>query len=198
MPPILLASASTIRATLLRNAGLSFTTQIARVDEESLRAAMTAEGASPRDQADALADLKAARVAGRNPDAVVIGCDQILDLDGGVHGKPDTVDAARAQLQALRGRTHKLHTAIVLYEAGRPVWRHVEEVRLTMRAFTDAYLEEYLQRNAPAIFGSAGAYQLEGEGVRLFSEVRGDYFSVLGLPVLPLLNYLGQRGMIAA
>lgn len=198
MTQIILASASAIRAALLGNAGLRLTTAVARVDEESLRQAMTAEGASPRDQADALAELKAARIAGRNPEAVVIGCDQVLDLDGQVLGKPETIDAARAQLTRLRGRSHKLHSAVVLYEGNRPVWRHVEEVRLTMRAFSDDYLDDYLQRNGAGLLDSVGGYKLEEEGVRLFSEVRGDYFTVLGLPLLPLLNYLAQRGMIAA
>lgn len=197
MTDLILASASKIRADLLRNAGVEVRCLPARIDEEAVRAALDAEGAHPRDQADALAEMKAQKVAARNPDAVVIGCDQVLDFRGRVLGKPVDIDAARAQLETLRGQGHKLLSAVVLYEKGRPVWRHVGEVRLTMRDFSDEYVDAYLARNGAAILDSVGGYQLESEGVRLFSVIVGDYFTVLGLPLLPLLNYLGQRGMIA-
>lgn len=198
MTRLILASQSKIRAELLKNSGLDVESLAARVDEEALRAALEAEGASPRDQADALAEMKAEKIARRHPEAWVIGCDQVLDFKGRVFGKPTDIDAARAQLLALRGQAHKLLSAVVLYESGRPVWRHVGEVRLTMRDFSSAYLEDYLARHGASLLDSVGGYKLEAEGVRLFSEVQGDYFTVLGLPLVALLGYLSQRGMIPA
>lgn len=198
MPRLILASQSEIRARLLASAGVTVEALPARIDEDGIRAALQAEGATPRDIADALAEMKARKLSEKNPDAVVIGCDQVLDFRKEAWGKPETPDAARAQLQALRGQTHRLLSAVVLYERAEPVWRHVGEVRLTMRAFSDAYLDDYLTRNWDSARHSVGAYKLEEEGARLFSAVDGDYFTVLGLPLLPLLGYLGQRGWIAA
>ena len=196
--PLILASASPIRAELLRRAGVAVEALPARVDEAAIRAALEAEGVRPRDLADTLAEMKARKIADRHPARWVLGCDQVLDLGGVVFAKPDTPDAARAQLQALRGKSHKLLSAAVLYEAGLPVWRHVGEVRLTMRVFSDAYLDDYIARLWPGIGESVGAYKLEGEGVRLFDRIEGDYFNILGLQLIELLRYLGQRGVIAA
>lgn len=198
MPRLILASQSEIRARLLANAGVVVEALPARIDEDGIRAALEADGATPRDIADALAEMKARKLAEKHPDAVVIGCDQVLDFRKTVWGKPETPDAARAQLQALRGQTHRLLSAVVLYEGPEPVWRHVGEVRLTMRDFSDAFLDDYLARNWDSARHSVGAYKLEEEGVRLFSSVEGDYFTVLGLPLLPLLAYLGLRGWIPA
>lgn len=198
MTELILASASAIRAELLARAGVEVALHPARIDEEAIRTALEAEGATPRDQADALAEMKARKVAGRLPSAVVIGCDQVLDFKGQVFAKPGDLQAARGQLQMLRGQTHKLLSAVVVYEGEKPVWRHVGEVRLTMREFSDDYLEAYLSRNGTSVLDSVGGYKLEEEGVRLFSAVQGDYFTVLGLPLVALLGYLAQRGMIAA
>lgn len=196
MPKLVLASASTIRQQLLLNAGLQTEAHPARVDEDSIRLALQSEGATPRDVADTLAEMKARKLAERHRDAVVIGCDQVLVFDGAVWGKPGTRDAARAQLQRLRGQTHRLVSAVVLYHEDRPVWRHIAEAQLTMRSFSDTFLDDYIARNWDEIRHSVGGYQLEREGARLFSNVVGDHFTILGLPLLPLLNYLAQRGFI--
>jgi septum formation protein len=195
--PLLLASASEIRLLLLRNAGLEVTALPARVDEETIRQGLEAEGATPHDIADALAEVKARKLADKNPSALVLGCDQVLAFKGRTFGKPESPDATRAQLHDLRGQTHQLLSAVVLYDQAKPIWRHVGQARLTMHAVSDAYIDAYLARNWASVQHSVGGYKLEEEGVRLFSAVEGDYFTILGLPLLPLLGYLGQRGFIA-
>ncbi|KAA9006824.1 Maf family protein [Histidinibacterium aquaticum] len=195
---IILASGSDIRATLLRNAGLSFTVDPARIDESAIRAGLEAEEAPPRDIADTLAEIKASRVAAKHPEALVIGCDQILEHRGTCLAKPATPDEALAQLRALSGDRHTLLSAAVIVEEGRPVWRHVGQVHLTMRQLSDDYLQDYVARNWESIRHSVGAYKLEEEGVRLFTQIHGDYFTVLGLPLLDLLSYLVLRGTVPA
>lgn len=195
---LILASASTIRLHLLEAAGLAVTAFPARIDEDSIRAALEADAGSPRDIADVLAEMKAGKLADKNPTALVLGCDQVLDFGGRVWGKPETPDAARTQLRMLRGKTHRLLSAVVLYDAQQPVWRHIGEARLTMRDFSDTFLDEYLDRNWESIRSAVGCYKLEEEGVRLFSAIEGDYFTILGLPLLPLLEYLGQREFITS
>ena len=196
--PLILASASKIRLQLLQNAGIQVDARPARIDEESIRTALQAENASPRDIADALADMKARKVAEKEPGALVLGCDQVLDLDGAVWGKPASCEEARQQLKTLRAKTHRLHSALVVYDQARPVWRHIGTATLTMREFSDAWLDGYLSRSWPAIGDSLGGYQIESEGLQLFSVIDGDTFTILGLPMLPLLTWLGIRGFIAA
>ena len=195
--PLILASSSETRLRLLRAAGLDVTSQNPRVDEVAIRSSLEADLASPRDIADALAEMKARKIADRNADALVLGCDQVLEFQGKVWGKPESPEQALGQLMALRGQAHKLLSAVVLYDLGEPVWRFVGEVRLTMRPVTDDWLTAYVSRNWASIRHSVGGYKLEEEGIRLFSAIEGDYFTILGLPLLPLLGYLGERGFIA-
>jgi len=196
MPQIVLASGSSIRKTLLANAGVPFTARPARIDEAAIKAALLAEEATPRDIADALAEFKARKIAEKMPDALVIGTDQVLEFRGSVLSKPENRQEATHQLRMLRGKQHQLLSAVVLYEDTAPVWRTVGTVRLLMRDFSDAYLEAYLDRTWPGIADSVGGYKLEEEGVRLFSRIEGDYFTVLGLPLLDLLGVLTRKGVI--
>lgn len=194
MSPLILASTSRTRRHLLENAGLSIEVVPPRVDETMIRDGMLAERYAPREIADALAAAKATRVSTRRPGDMVLGCDQVLDLAGDLLSKPETVDDARAQLLAMRGCRHDLLSAAVLCQDGTPIWRHIGMARLTVRPFSDAWLDDYLARNWPDISGSVGAYRLESEGVRLFSRIEGDYFTILGLPLLDLLTFLTKRG----
>ncbi|WP_299890592.1 nucleoside triphosphate pyrophosphatase [uncultured Ruegeria sp.] len=194
--PIILASGSSIRTQLLENAGVPHTVQIARVDEDTMKRALLAEDAPPRDVADALAEMKARRISDKNPGPMVLGCDQVLDFEGRLLSKPDTREEALAQLKMMRGKRHMLLSAAVIYQDGEPVWRHVGQVRLRMRASSDAYLNDYVARNWDSIRHAVGAYKLEEEGVRLFATIDGDYFNVLGMPLLELLNFLAVKGVI--
>jgi septum formation protein len=194
---IILASGSAIRSQMLRQAAVPHEVQVARVDEEMIKSSLIAEGAPPRDIADALAELKASKVSDKNPGALVIGCDQVLDHKGALLNKPETPQDALAQLKSLRGDRHTLLSAAVIYENSKPLWRHIGQVRLRMRDVSDAYLEDYVHRNWESIRHAVGAYKLEEEGVRLFSHIEGDYFNVLGMPLLEILNYLARRGDIA-
>ena len=194
MGRLILASASPIRAALLRNAGLEIEQIPARIDEEMLRQALQAEEASPREIADALAEHKALQVAGRHGEGLVLGCDQVLDLDGRVLAKPADIREARQRLLLLRGRTHLLHSAAVLYADGAPIWRHVSRAALTMRAFSDSFLGDYLAAAGEDATQTVGGYAVESLGIRLFERIDGDYFGILGLPLLELLNFLSGRG----
>jgi septum formation protein len=193
---LILASASPIRLKLLQQSGLEVTAKAARIDEESLRQSLQADAASPLDIADALAEMKARKISEKHPESLVLGCDQVLAFQSRIYGKPATLEEASVQLITLRGQTHTLISALVLYDGGQPIWRFADSASLTMRSFTDRYLEAYLTRNWESLRSSVGGYKLEEEGIRLFSAVVGDYFTILGLPLLPLLSYLSTRGFI--
>ena len=193
---IILASGSSIRADLLRQVRLDFEVQVPRVDEEAIKAALLAEEASPRDIADTLAEMKARKIADKSPEAYVIGCDQVLDAGGRMLSKPETPEAAKEQLRGLAGQRHMLLSAAVIYFGGEPVWRHVGVVRLQMRPLSDAFIAEYVARNWDSVRHAVGAYKLEEEGALLFSNIEGDYFNVLGMPLIEMMNYLVLRGVI--
>ncbi len=195
---ILLASTSPTRKALLESAGVPFRAAAPGVDEDALKAGLLAEGLGPREVADALAEAKAVKLSVREPAALVVGSDQTLDLDGALLSKPHSVAHARAQLMALRGRTHRLHAAVVAARSGQPVWRHVETVSLTVRAFSEAWLDTYLHTEGEAATASVGAYRIEGRGVGLFDRVEGDWHAVLGLPLIPLMAWLRAAGELAA
>ncbi|MEL6922207.1 MAG: Maf family protein [Pseudomonadota bacterium] len=193
---LVLTSGSQIRAQLMRNAGLAFDVVVPRIDEDTIKASLLAENALPRDIADTLAEMKARKVSDKHPGAMTIGCDQVLAFDGRILSKPETQDAALRDLSLMRGQRHELLSAAVIYENGKPIWRHVGHVRLRMRQVSDTYLSAYVSRNWDDIRHSVGAYQLEAEGVRLFHSIDGDYFHVLGMPLLELLAFLTLRGVI--
>ncbi len=195
MTPVVLASVSASRRALLTNAGVTFEARAPGVDEDAAKASLLAENASPREVADALAELKAIRVS-RRTGGLVIGADQTLDLAGGLVDKAASLDEARDRLKALRGRSHKLHAAVVVARDGEAIWREVDTATLWMRDISDAFLERYLEANKARILSSVGCYQLESEGVQLFERIEGDYFTILGLPMLGLLDLLRRHGAL--
>ena len=197
-PELVLASASPTRARLLEAAGVKLTIEPADLDEAALKTSFKAAGRDAGDCALALAEAKAQRIASRMPGAMVLGADQLLVCDGAWFDKPADRAAARLQLQALRGKRHVLPTAAVLIRNGAAIWQALEEPALTMRPFSDAFLDDYLAAAGDAALGSVGGYQLEGRGAQLMSAIEGDHFAILGLPLLPLLEVLRDNGVLAA
>lgn len=190
-PVLTLASASQTRSKLLTQAGITHEKQVARIDEDAIRDSLIAEGAGPRDIADALAEFKARKVHAMG---LTLGCDQILALKGRIFSKARDRDAAVEHLSQLSGQTHHLYAAAVIYDDGKPVWRHVGVARMTMHTLREDEIINYLDHAWPDVAGSVGAYQAEALGARLFSRIEGDWFSVLGLPLLELCSYLRLRG----
>ncbi len=195
-PDLILASRSPIRRQLLEGAGIAVTCRAADIDEAGLRAALEEEGASPRDIADALAEHKARKISARAPEAMVVGADQVLVLDGAILAKPESPEVLRAQLARMRDCGPQLVSAAVIYRDGAPQWRAVETAQLLMRKLSDAYLDSYVARNWEDVSGSVGGFRIEAEGVRLFARIDGSYHAILGLPLLSLIGYLGQCGVI--
>ncbi len=192
---LILASGSPTRAGMLAAAGVAVEVVPPRIDEAEVKAALLAEQAPPRDVADALAELKAMRVSRRRPGAYVIGADQVLALDGDLLDKPRDLDEARRQLERMRGRRHMLLSAAVVALDGRPIWRHVGQARLVMRAFSDSFLDDYIARHGDELLETVGAYKLEAGGAELFDRLEGDHFTILGLPLLELLAFLRLHGV---
>lgn len=197
MTGLVLASQSRARIAMLAAAGVVVTPEPANVDEESVTSALLEEGRSGRDIADALAELKAVKISRRMPQMVVLGCDStVVAPDGSLTAKASTREEAAAQLRSLAGTTHRLHSAIVAAQGGTPIWRQVDTASLTMRDFSEAFLHAYLDAEWPAIGGCVGGYRLEGLGAQLFSKIEGSHFTILGLPLLPLLAWLREREII--
>ncbi|HTZ79714.1 MAG TPA: nucleoside triphosphate pyrophosphatase [Stellaceae bacterium] len=196
--PIYLASGSPTRKRLLEAAGIPVVVEPAAVDEGEIKAAFQAERRSAEDCATALAEAKAMRVSLRHPDALVIGADQMLDCNGVWFDKPRDLAHARAHLMALRGKRHRLISAVAVLRAGAVLWHAIDQAELAMRPFSDDFLHRYLAAAGGAALHSVGAYQLEGLGAQLFTFVDGDYFTILGLPLLPLLDFLRGHGALAA
>lgn len=199
-PRLVLASASPARAKLLREAGVVFEQRSAELDEASARAALEIEAdmTQPGDIAEILAIAKAAQISESEPGALVIGADQVLALEGRMFAKPADFDAARDQLLELSGKTHTLHTAVCLCRDGHQVWSKVDTAALRMRKLAPTFIGRYLSMAGPEVLGCVGAYQLEGPGAQLFETVDGDYFTVLGLPLLPLLARLREMEVLLA
>ena len=195
-PALVLASASAARAALLRAAGVAHAVDPARIDEDELKRALHGQGASAAEAAETLAELKALKVSRRHPGAITIGADQMLECGGEWFDKPADLDHARAHLMALRGKTHELVSAVVAARDGARLWHHVERARLHMRDFSDGFLDSYLATVGQEALETVGAYRLEGLGAQLFTRVEGDYFTVLGLPLLPLLDFLRNHGAV--
>lgn len=193
---LLLASRSAARRRMLEAAGIAFETVEAELDEEAAKGGLWGAGFDARGVAEELAQLKALSVPAR-PEALVLGADQTLELaDGNLFGKPASREEARGQLLSLRGSTHYLHSAAVVAEGGEAVWWTSETVALTMRSFGEDFLEDYLDREYEEIRWSVGGYRIEGPGAQLFERIQGSHFAILGLPLLPLLGYLRERGLL--
>lgn len=198
MITLILASKSPFRSMLLRNAGLSFITEAPAIDERAIEEPLQKSGVTPEDMALVLAEAKARDVSTRHKNALVIGSDQTLSLNNRVFHKPRDMDDARRHLLAMSGKTHQLNSAVSLTIDGETVWRHISIARMTMRELSPAFIGHHLARVGSKILSSVGAYQFEGEGVQLFDEIDGDYFTIVGLPLLPLLKELRFRGAIDA
>ncbi|MCB9948581.1 MAG: Maf family protein [Rhodospirillaceae bacterium] len=198
MTPLVLASASRVRLHLLASAGVDVIADAATVDEDEVKRALKAEGADTARAAETLAELKALRISARRPGSYVLGADQMLVCEGAWFDKPPDLPAACSQLLSLKGRMHELVCGAVIVRDGVRVWHTVDRARLTMRDFSDAFLEDYLSSVGEDALRSVGGYQLEGRGAQLFARVDGDFFTVLGLPLLPVLGYLRQAGLLVA
>ena len=196
-PALVLASSSATRRALLDGAGLRFQAHPAAVDEASIKQAAQAEGIPPPDAALMLAEAKAERVARRMPDALVIGGDQLLVCEGRWFDKPETIAQARENLLWLRGKRHELVTATICWRGGQRIWQDVTTPRLTMRDFSEAFLDAYLAQEGEALLDAVGAYRLEGLGVHLMAKVEGEHSAILGLPLTPLFRFLRQHGVLA-
>ena len=197
-PPLILASQSPFRRMLMENAGLAFEAIAAAIDERATEQELDHLAPTPPEIALHLAEAKAQEVAARHPEHIVIGSDQTLSLEARVFHKPRDMADAREHLRALSGRTHALNSAVAICCGGETKWRHVSTALMTMRPLSEAFIDRHLVRVGERALGSVGAYQLEGEGIQLFERIEGDYFTIIGLPMLPLLSQLRAMGAIDA
>lgn len=194
---LVLASQSASRRAMLTAAGIPFEAVSAHVDEDSAKAALLGDGLAPRDLADALAELKALKVSSRDGTALVLGCDSVVAIeDGTLLDKPTSRDQAADHLRRLSGKRHDLVSAAVIAEGGRPVWRVVDRAKMHVRPLSEAFIESYLDQEWPEISGCVGCYRIEGPGAQLFTRIEGSQFTVLGLPLLQVLDYLRLRGVM--
>ena len=193
--PLILASQSQARQALLKQAAISYTALPASIDEELIRQSAQAEGASPDEIAVLLAELKGQKIASAHPDAMVIASDQLLVCDGQIYGKPDSRDAAKSQLMALSGKRHTLLTAVMLFDNGKRIWHHIARPEVTFHTLTEAEIDQYLAHIQDDALASPGSYFLEGAGIHLFADLFGDYYAILGLPLLALLPQLKLHGL---
>lgn len=196
---VVLASSSAGRLAMLSAAGVVVIPVPALVDEDSIKVALVGEGAKARDITDAVAQAKALKISRKYPGDLVIGSDQILVMaDGSLADKPRDKTDASEQLRALSGQTHTLFSAAVICEAGRPVWREVETAKMTMRVLSNAFIDDYVARYWNEIQGCVGCYRIEAEGAQLFTRIEGNQFAVIGMPLLPVLGYLRERGILTS
>ncbi|MBI78435.1 MAG: septum formation protein Maf [Rhodospirillaceae bacterium] len=198
MNEVVLASGSLTRKKILEDAGLVFGVDVPNVDEEEIKSALLLKGASGEDIAGFLAEHKSCTVSARAPGALVIGADQILECEGKIYSKPKDVEAAKEQLTLLRGKKHTLISSVVVAEGGRRVWEHTDRSLLHMRKFSDSFLDDYILKHEKTVLDSPGCYQVESAGIQLFTSIEGNHCTILGLPLLPVLDYLRLRGVVAA
>ena len=193
---LILASSSEVRKALLEKSNISFTSIKANIDEDAVKSSLLSENYSPRDIADALAELKASKISLKNQNSLVLGCDQILEFEGNILEKPPSKNSAIQQLMKISGKKHCAYSAAVIFESSQPIWRYVGKADLFLKNNSEEYISDYVNRNWESIKNSVGGYKIEEEGCRLFSKINGDYFSILGMPLLEIINFLCIRGVI--
>ena len=193
---LILASSSEVRKELLEKSNISFLSVKPNIDEDAVKSSLFVENYSPRDIADALAELKASKISLKTPDSLVLGCDQILEFEGALLEKPASKDLAMQQLTKISGKKHIAYSAAVIFENSKPIWRFVGKADLLLKSNSEEYISDYVSRNWDSIKHSVGGYKIEEEGCRLFSKINGDYFSILGMPLLEIINFLCIRGVI--
>ena len=193
---LILASSSEVRKELLEKSNISFVSVKPNIDEDAVKSSLLVENYSPRDIADALAELKASKISLKTPDSLVLGCDQILEFEGALLEKPPSKDLAVHQLMKISGKKHIAYSAAVIFENSKPIWRFVGKADLLLKSNSEEYISDYVNRNWDSIKHSVGGYKIEEEGCRLFSNINGDYFSILGMPLLEIIKFLCIRGVI--
>ena len=193
---LVLASSSLARSQVLNNAGVVHEILSPQIDEDSVKMAMLAGGYSHRDIADKIADMKARKVSLQRAESYVLGCDQVLSFAGSLYSKPETKFNLKTQLREMSGKTHQLISAAVIYKDMQPIWRHVGVATLSMDSLSDSVIEKYVEKNWDTVKFCVGGYEIERRGVQLFNEIQGDYFCILGLPLLEIMNFLKVRGVL--